>query len=77
LQQILDERQASLLAIILPDSFHRAKFQHGPAARFRRGHAGTKILRRKQSEMLLHLFPQPLIVSPSCGEVRQPRQKPP
>ncbi len=77
LQQILHQRQPLFRVIVFAYRLHRAKLQHRLAARLSGRHACAEILLRLPRQMLLHLFPQPLVVPPAGGKVLQPRQKPP
>ncbi len=76
LEQILHQRQPLFRVIVFPYGLHRAKLQHRLTARFRWCNSGAKIFLRLPSQMLLHLFPQPLIISPPGGKVLEPCQKP-
>ena len=62
--------------VLLADRPDHAELQYRLSTGFGRRHTGAQILRRLQREMFFHLFPQPLVVAPSRGEIRQPRQKP-
>ena len=77
LQKILHQRQPLFRVIVFPYGLHRAKLQHRLAARLGGRHACAEILLRLPRQMLLHLFPQPLVVLPPGGEVLETRQKPP
>ena len=77
LQEIVDERQPLLVVVVFPDRLYGAKLQHCLTASLGRRHAGAKILGREQSEMLLHLRPQPFIAVTPSGKVCRTGQGPP
>ncbi len=62
--------------VILSHCPHPSELHHGLPPCLLHIHPRAEILLRLPRQMLLHLFPQPFVVSPPGGKVLEPRQKP-
>ena len=76
LQQVFKKRQPLLCVVILSHCPHPSELHHRLPPCLFRIHPRAQILLRLQGDMLLHLLPQPFVVSPPGGKVLEPRQKP-
>ena len=76
LQQVFKKRQPLLCVVILSHCPRPSELHHRLPPCLFRIHPRAQILLRLQGDMLLHLLPQPFVVSPPGRKVLEPRQKP-